>query len=329
MVRVSSPDPSGIWAWRWPDDPSRVYQVAHQYALEPTHARSLLKLSGIGLAEAGRVATRTTLLITEVWTTDTLQLWVNDVLADEFPNALSLIPYVIFPNIRQPKQEWGQSDVAVMREMQVELNRAKSQLSRIMELSGNPIAILSGVDQGGDVAIAPGEIWELPADAKAALLDLLQHSNAEQHLAYIAAVKNSLFDIGETPATAFGGIDKQLSGVAIELDLDPMVKKVERKRLLRTEAYQARNALILANLDTYGGTAFGYVNHGIAWGSILPTDRDREVANAISLVAAGIHARRTEVDNLGEVDDPDAEFERWVDEQSTIDAISDAPGEGA
>ncbi|MCH7812206.1 MAG: hypothetical protein IH958_06210, partial [Chloroflexi bacterium] len=35
------------------------------------------------------------------------------------------------------------------------------------------------------------------------------------------------------------------------------------------------------------------------------------------LVAAGIHSRRRAADELG-VDDPDAEFGRWLEEQSLI-----------
>ncbi|MGH2608887.1 MAG: phage portal protein, partial [Tepidiformaceae bacterium] len=37
MVRVSAPDVQGLWAWRVPDDPSRITAVATQYRIDDPH----------------------------------------------------------------------------------------------------------------------------------------------------------------------------------------------------------------------------------------------------------------------------------------------------
>jgi len=47
-------------------------------------------------------------------------------------------------------------------------------LSRILELSGNPVAVLENVEESEDIAVKPGAVWNIPEDAKAYLLDLLQ-----------------------------------------------------------------------------------------------------------------------------------------------------------
>ena len=76
--------------------------------------------------------------------------------------------------------------------------------------------------------------------------------------------------------------------------------------------------MILALLDQFTGSAFRAAHHDITWGSILPTDRQREVDDEIALVAAGVHSRRYAADTLGAIDDPDAEFARWLDEQRQL-----------
>jgi hypothetical protein len=91
----------------------------------------------------------------------------------------------VLPNLRKPHQFWGESDITNVRETVQELNRAFSQLSSILEVSGNPIAVLEGITEAKDIAVEPGAVWELPLDAKAYLLDLLSHGGMELHLKYI------------------------------------------------------------------------------------------------------------------------------------------------
>lgn len=310
VVRVSAPDPSGIFAWTWPDDPSRVWRVANQYTVDHEGAQLLLGTTP--------PTSRSTITITDVWTTDEFARYADDDVVSLDANPFGIIPFVIFPNIREPKQFWGTSDIPALRGPQQELNRALTQLSLIMEVSGNPIAVLENVTEAHDIAVEPGAVWELPKDAKAYLLDLLARGGAKLHLDYLDAIYRALYDMGETPRSAFGGLERNISGVALELDLDPLVKKVERKRRLRTEAYRARDTLILTILDIFTGTSFANHPHDIAWSSILPSDRDREVSNEVSMVGAGIHSRRHAADQLGAVDNPDAEFARWLEEQRQV-----------
>ena len=311
-VRISSPDPAGIFAWYWPDDPSRLWRVANRYEIDAATITNGFKHLTLPKLKDRNI-------IIEDWTIDGFEMWVNDTRVDVQPNPYDFIPFVIFPNIREPKQLWGTSEVPALMDAQRELNRELTQLSLILELSGNPIAVLENVTESEDISVRPGAVWELPDKAKAYLLDLLSGGGVKLHIDYLAAIYRTMHDIAETPRSAFGDTTRDLSGVALELELDPLVKKVDRKRLIRTTAYTDRNTMILRLLDQFAGTEFGVVNHTITWGSILPTDRDRKVANEVSLVAARIHSRRFATDELGGIDDPDAEFERILEEERQLE----------
>jgi len=305
-VHITAPDPSNIHAWHWPDDPSRLWRVANTYTLDANDTQHIIP---------SIATTKKRVTITEAWTLTTYQLWADDTLIDETTNPYDFIPFVIFPNLREPKQLWGTSDVPALIDPQRELNRALTQLSKILELSGNPIAVLENVTEAQDIAVTPGAIWEVPEKAKAYLLDLLQHGGVRLHIDYVDAIYRTLHDLSETPRSAFGGIDRDLSGVALQLELDPIVKKVQRKRLIRTAAYRARNEIILLLLNQFTNAGLTTANHDIQWGSVLPTDYDRQVANEVALVGAGVHARRFAADQLGGVDNPDDEFARWLEEE--------------
>ena len=303
-VRVTAPDVQGVFAWRVPDDPARLIAVASQFSLAdgPTPA-------------AGRLPDTT---VTEYWTPETFELWSGEALAKRVANPYGFIPFVIFPNLREPKQPWGASDIPALMESSRELNRAFSQLSQILELSGNPIAVLEGVTGSQDIAVEPGAVWEVPEKARAYLLDLLQGGGVKLHTDYIDLIYRTLHDLGESPRTAFGSNPAGLSGVALNTELDPLAKKVARKRLIRTTVYERRAALILQLLARYQGLDIEGLRPAMHWGAVLPIDRSREVSDERALVAAGIHSRRTAAANLGS-DDPEAEWSRVQEESQSRD----------
>jgi hypothetical protein len=266
--------------------------------------------------------------VTELWTADRFELWLDSSLIDAKANPYGFIPFVIFPNLRQPKQFWGVSDIAAVEESVRELNRALSQLSMIIELSGNPIAVLENVTESHDIAVQPGAVWELPERARAYLLDLLQGGGVSLHVDYVNLIYRTLHDLGEAPRTAFGSGNTSLSGVALNIELDPLLKKVQRKRLLREVAFRRRNEMILRLMEQYTGVSYAPYRSRVVWGELLPIDRTRLVTDETRLVAAGIHSRRRAADELG-VADPESEFERWREEAIALRREAAAGGNEA
>lgn len=311
-VRVSAPHPGALSVWRRAGDYATVDRVAQSMRLNAADAASVYG----ALADAGNGVT-----YIEDWTPDVYRLWVRDLLKHEEPNAYGFIPFTVYPNIREPGREWGTSDIAAIREPARELNRVMTQLSLIAELSGQPIAVLENVTADTDIAIQPGAVWDLPKDAKAYVLDLLQSGGVRLLLDYAAELQRIMQDLGDSPPAAFGSNARGLSGVALNVELDPIVKKVRRKRLVRGRALAERSAMVLAILRDFAGLdpLVAAQPARAQWGDVLPNDEQRDIANAVAKVNAALGSRRSAMAALG-VADPDAELARWLDEAGQVAA---------
>jgi len=287
-VRISAPDIQGIYAWWIGDDTSRIWRVASKYNLTVEEAEILYKVK-----PKGKMAN-----VVELWTAQEFELWLDNVQVEKKPNPYGFIPFIIYPNLREPKKFWGLSELPHIMELQRELNRAVSQLSRILELSGNPIAVLENVEESEDIAVKPGAVWNIPEDAKAYLLDLLQGGGVGLHIDYVNLLYRTLHDLAESPRAAFGTTERDLSGVALEIELQPLLQKVKRKRVIRTAVYNRRNTMILKLLEKYQNESFGDNHLRVVWGPVLPQDLTRLVTNEQTLVQNGIHSRRRAMDEL-------------------------------
>jgi hypothetical protein len=306
-IRVTSPDVTGLFAWWLGDDLSKVWRLASRYSLAAEELEQLYR----------RQTDKKTVTITELWTDRQFTLYLDNETIEDKPNPYGFIPFVIFPNVRQPKQFWGTSDIPPLRQAQRELNRALSQLSRILEVSGNPIAVLEGVESAEEIKVQPGAVWTIPEEAKAYLLDLLSGGGIRLHVDYIDMIYRCLHDISESPRAAYGGIERELSGVALETELQSLLQKVRRKRTIRTAAYARRCQMILKLHKQFAGEDLTGVATRIVWGAVLPQDRARLAQNEQALVQSGVHSRRTAMDELG-IGDPEAEFEKWLEERKRI-----------
>jgi hypothetical protein len=306
-IRITAPDVSGIYAWWLGDDTSRVWRVASRYTLTQDEI-AILYGQSIEKKQAN---------ITELWTDKDFSLYLDNDLIESKPNPYGFIPFVIFPNVKQPKKFWGESDIPILMQPQRELNRALSQLSRILELSGNPIAVLENIASAEDIKVQPGALWTIPEDAKAYLLDLLQGGGVRLHVDYIELLYRALHDISEMPRAAWGGAERDLSGSALRIELGSLIQKVIRKRTIRTDVYHRRNDMILKLGVMYMHESFEGVHHRVVWGQILPQDVDRQAQAEQLLVQAGVHSRRTAMDEIG-IQDPDEEFSRWLEERERI-----------
>lgn len=323
-VRVTAPDMAGIFVWLYPDDHTRFWRLAHRYTIDAGAIRQQEQYYPQILQTSQRSPS-----ITEVWTAETWQTWHDGGMVDERPNPYGFIPYVVYPNLRRPKQFFGESDIAAIREPCVELNRALTQLSAILEVSGNPITILEGVTDSKDIAVEPGAVWEMPPGTRAYLLSLVEHGGIRIHLDYIEDLYRILHDLGESPRSAFGGqagTAGARSGAALAIELDPMIKRVQRKRLIRANVYRQRSALALRLFEQFTGERMQPYRSRVIWGPLLPSDRAREVLDEIALVNAGIHSRARAAANLGDLDH-ETDFHTWLSENSTIAAAGGIPAE--
>ncbi|HMA37330.1 MAG TPA: phage portal protein [Chloroflexia bacterium] len=292
LPRVTAVDPLGLDArWR-ADDLQTLLWLRQTYwtcAAELTPAQRGRRAAGGG----GPDDPYRPLRAREEWTPQAWALYVDDVAVDGGPNPYGQIPYILFPNLRVPGEFWGEGDLADLLRLQRELNARLSIFSRILEVAGNPVAVVTGADADSTetLKLGPNQLWTLPEGAKAEVLDLLKAGGADAHLKYIDTVYRALHDISEMPRTSFGDSShsrQARSGVALEIELQPLLHKLARKRAYFGTALERRAALILAIARVHG-VALPAVRLTLAWPPVLPQDRTTLVQQEVQLVAAGIH----------------------------------------
>ena len=307
---VAAVDPASLVAWWAPDDPRRTVAMEHTYGLPGT---ALDDLFGRDIRPLGLGPGRTYPVV-EHWTAGRWRVRVAGVSVRDIPNPYGWIPYVVIPNAPRPHAYWGESDLLDLMPVCRELNARMSVLARILDLSGAPIAVLENVDGAEGITVGPGATWELPEGARAYLLDLLAGGGVGLHVDYVNLLYRTLHDLSETPRTAFGDSGRDLSGAALEVEIQPLVQKVGRKRRDWDAVFRARNARLLDLMERFGGEDLGGLRRTeTIWPGVLPSDIAATVQNATRLVSHGIQSRRTAIASLGGTD-PEAELGRVLDE---------------
>lgn len=310
---VVAVDPGTLVAIGEPDNPRQTTRVTQAYRLS---GEAIARLFGVDQLAPERLYPAV-----EIWSD---ARWIVEIagqrVRDE-ANPYGWIPYVIAANNPRPHDLWGESDLVDLFDVCRELNARMSVLSRVLELSGAPIAVLENVDGSEGITVGPGAKWELPEGAKAYLLDLLSGGGVSLHVDYVELLYRALHDLSETPRTAFGDAGRALSGAALEVEIQPLVQRVQRKRRMFDGLYLARNARLLDLLERFGGMELGGLRRTeTVWPSVLPSDADSAVRNAVSLVQSGIQSRRTAIASLGGTD-PEAELERVSNERRAMSNV--------
>ena len=146
-------------------------------------------------------------------------------------NPYGFIPFVTYPNLREPKKFWGISDLCQLMLSQRELNRAMSQLAKILELSGNPIAVLENVEESEDIGVRPGAVWNLPEDARF----YLRHTEIAATSGAIRIPPNcgqQLYDVIDItdPLAGLSSVKKRVTGII--LTYNPLRGEYEEQLLL-------------------------------------------------------------------------------------------------
>ncbi len=309
-------DPASVWAWWEPDNPNEIYRVVQRYTIATEESGRLFP--GARVPDQWGASKRLT--VVEDWDANHYYVSLGGEHVINEPNPYGFIPYVIYPNIARPHEFWGASDLEDLVDVCRELNQRMTTLSRILHVAGYPITVLENVTGSDGIRAEAGAIWELPEDSRAYLLDMLG-SGVGLHIDYVNLLYRQLHDLSETPRTAFGDSGRSLSGVALEVEIQPLIQKVMRKRRVWDAVYRKRNAMILALLEQYDGANFdGLRRTETVWGEVLPSDREGLVRSEAQLVAAGIQSHHQAMSQLGDTD-PKRTWTEVLDERAALRAI--------
>lgn len=313
---VAAVDPATLAVQVAPDDPRRVIEAIQCYGLR---GREIEMLFGAQRA-ALQLDPQRRYQVIERWSDERWSVTVAGQRLRDETNPYGWIPYVVLTNHPSLSGFWGESDLADLYDVCRELNRRMSVLSQVLELSGAPIAVLENIDGSEGIAVGPGAKWELPEGSRAYLLDLLGSGGISLHIDYIAQLFRVLHDLSETPRTAFGDSGRTISGAALEVEIQPLIQKVARKRRQWDAFYQERNRRLLDLLERFGAAELGGLRRTVTiWPNVLPSDSELAVRSAVSLVEHGIQSRRTALATLGS-DDPDTELDRVATENQRFSA---------
>jgi len=310
-------DPAAIITTINPTKPQEALAVSHAY-----------ELSGAAILEnldhpPQDLDPRRTYTVTEHWTQDLWTVLINNAPHSQMPNPYGWVPYVFLHNARNPRDFWGRSDLEPLYDVCRALNQRLTVLDTILELSGAPVTVLENVEGSEGIRIFPGAKWELPEGSKAYLLSLLESSGMDLHIKTIDLLYRAMHDLAETPRTAFGDTGRPLSGAALEVEIQPLVQRVNRKRAAMAAYYRARNARILELLERFGSAPIGGLRlTEPIWPPVLPSDTSQDVRDVVQLTGAKIISRRTAAERVG-ISDPDAEM-ATIDQETRPTPQTDA-----
>lgn len=330
-IRVVNIDPFCFYA-RWaPDDPNELRQVELAYSID---AHDLAEGIGAWVVGPGESALFDSLAappasgpidVVERWTASELSLTFGERVARRGPNPYGFIPFVHVPNMQPPNQSWGTSDLVDVIPINRELDERVSDQADVIRYHADPPIVFKGVAEHTDLAVGPGTVWDIPSDADVKLLEWQGRPVAVSD--HIDRVLRAMYEIAETPRTAFGDSGRVLSGVALETELRPLIQKTLRRRVFWTRALRARNRMILRLAEQHGvggAKAGDYAPYRsrVIWPPMVPRDDEAEVRNNIALVEAGLRSHRSALDVLG-VESPEEELRRVLADRELL-----APAEG-
>jgi hypothetical protein len=315
-IRVYNLDPSGVFPLWQGDDPASLREVCCVWML--SEAETLARY-GIG-----RGCENLYIELVECWTASTVRLYVGEDLVLDTPNTYGFLPFVHLPNLAPPNRNWGTSDLTDLMGINIEYELRLNDQSDVIRYHADPPVIFKGVREHSDLAVGPATVWDIPADADVSLLEWKGESPAVGE--HLDRLKRALFEVAETPQTAFGDSGKLLSGVALETELQPIVQRTLRRRTLwgprlATIARMIWRLAELANL----GAGFAPYRVQVLWRQMLPLDDDAEANRHVALIGANLESHRTAIEQMDINDDPAAELVRIAEDLAQLQATLPTP----
>jgi hypothetical protein len=163
----------------------------------------------------------------------------------ERPNDLGEIPLVHIKNLPFPNEYFGMSDLDGVIDIQREFNEKMTDVSDIVNYHAAPITIITGA-KAKNLDRGPKNMWAgFPADAKVFNLELGGDLPASHK--YLELVRQVLFDISSIPEGSLGRIQpvSNTSGVALQVQFQPLIEDIERKRPAYESGCERINYFIL------------------------------------------------------------------------------------
>lgn len=189
-------------------------------------------------------------------------------------------------NLPRPNDFWGKPDITPdIIGLNNALNLVQSSVNRIEKIFGSPILYATGTGQS-IIDLQPGKIIGLPlSESKIVAVNL--PSDTTNAMNFADNLRSDIDEQSSVPGIATGRIKDMphgtMSGIAIELLFQPLIKKTDKKRCEYGELIidVCKALLVLAGMS-------GDIDITLNWQSALPSDDLPAVQAAIAKLELGI-----------------------------------------
>ncbi len=223
-------------------------------------------------------------------------------------------------NLPNPNNFFGKPDLTPdLVGVNNALNLVQSNINRINKLYGSPILYANGMGEG-TIDISPGRIIRLPlAESKVVAVPIT--SDIANALAFAENLRSDIDEQSSVPGVATGRITAMprgnLSGIAIELLFEPLLKKTEKKRCLYGDMIidVSKALFVLNGLDED-------IDVTISWQYPLPSDDLPSIQAAVLKQQAGVSIATT-LREIGEDPEEEAELRKKEAEEKAAETAKE------
>lgn len=294
--------------------------------------------------------TRSVFTYVELITAEAVEEYINDELISSHANTLGEIPIVHIPNTLASSSPWGMPDIADILSLNRQYNETATQLADTISYHSSPTTVIVGA-KASQLEAGANKVWAgLPKDAQ--VYNLEMSSDAPLAQAFLDRLKQAMHEMTGVPVTALGQQQavSNTSGVALQIQYQPMMQRFQQKALLYGKGYAKVNEYALKTLALKEPEVFAYdpsiapplkegqlpildrrdptsyLTHA-KFHSPLPIDKLIKLNEIMSMMQLGLESKRGALKELG-VDNPDeklaellAELVQDAKEQGSLDLI--------
>jgi hypothetical protein len=192
---------------------------------------------------------RSVFTYTELMTETSIQEYVNDVMINERPNPLGMIPVVHIPNTRTSGTPWGSADIADILTVNRTYNEVMTDVVDIVNYHAAPVTVIVGANIN-DLEKGANKTWGgLPENAQVYNLE-----GGGQGLVgameLLDRLKKIMHEMTGVPEGALGDAMpvSNTSGVALAITYQPLMNRYNQKKINYGTGFQRVNELILRTL---------------------------------------------------------------------------------
>lgn len=160
------------------------------------------------------------------------------------PNPYGMINIVYWPNTPLPGSSFGLSDIYDLIGLNDEFNEKVTNMSAIINYYESPIVVIYGAKK--ETLNTGSTFWSVPKDAKVEILSNTANLNASMD--FIKVLKKGFHELSGVPARSLGGEEggiSNTSSIALHVEYQPLLEKLEIKRMMFGYGLEKINELIL------------------------------------------------------------------------------------